>query len=57
LASLDCFAIYTVPISLLYDPPKHPPILYHYADVSVHTQEGAPEPPDSPYVAILREIT
>ncbi|MCQ3980739.1 MAG: hypothetical protein DPW09_45645 [Anaerolineae bacterium] len=60
LASFDCFAIYTAPISLLYDPAlKHLGqfLEIHYMPMfRVHTKEGAPEPPDSPYVAILREI-
>lgn len=60
LASFDCFAIYTAPISLLYDPAlKHLGqfLEIHYMPMfRVHTKEGAPEPSDSPYVAILREI-
>ncbi|MBE7551575.1 MAG: hypothetical protein HS126_10930 [Anaerolineales bacterium] len=60
LASFDCFAIYTAPISLLYDPAlKHLGqfLEIHYMPMfRVHTKEGDPEPPDSPYVAILREI-
>lgn len=60
LASFDCFAIYTAPISLLYDPAlKHLGqfLEIHYMPMfRVHTKEGTPEPPDSPYVAILREI-
>jgi energy-coupling factor transporter ATP-binding protein EcfA2 len=60
LASFDCFAIYTAPISLLYDPAlKHLGqfLEIHYMPMfRVHTKEGAPEPADSPYVAILREI-
>lgn len=60
LASFDCFAIYTAPISLLYDPAlKHLGqfLEIHYMPMfRVHTKEGAPEPLDSPYVAILREI-
>ena len=60
LASFNCFAIYTAPISLLYDPAlKHLGqfLEIHYMPMfRVHTQEGAPEPPDSPYVAIPREI-
>lgn len=60
LASFDCFAIYTAPISLLYDPAlKHlgQSLEIHYMPMfRVHAKDGRPEPVDSPYIAILSEI-
>jgi hypothetical protein len=60
LASFDCFAIYTAPISLLYDPAlKHLGqfLEIHYMPMfRVHNRDGMAESVDSPYIAILREI-
>lgn len=60
LASFDCFAIYTAPISLLYDAAsKHIGqfLEVHYMPMfRVHMKDGTPEPPDSPDVNTLREI-
>jgi energy-coupling factor transporter ATP-binding protein EcfA2 len=60
LASFDCFAIYTAPISLLYDAAsKHIGqfLEVHYMPMfRVRTKDGIPEPPDAPDVNILREI-
>jgi hypothetical protein len=60
LASFDCFAIYTAPISLLYDPAlKHLGqfLEIHYMPMfRVNTKEGLPEPANAPDVATLREI-
>ncbi|MBN1991144.1 MAG: hypothetical protein JW953_00455 [Anaerolineae bacterium] len=60
LASFDCFAIYTAPISLLYDAAsKHIGqfLEVHYMPMfRVHTKGGAPEPTGSPDVNTLREI-
>ncbi|MBI1878665.1 MAG: hypothetical protein HYR94_10655 [Chloroflexi bacterium] len=60
LASFDCFAIYTAPISLLYDPAlKHLGqfLEIHYMPMfRVHAKDGSAEPIDSPYIAILSEI-
>ena len=60
LVSFDCFAIYTAPISLLYDAAsKHIGqfLEVHYMPMfRVHTKDGMPEPPDAPDVNILREI-
>jgi hypothetical protein len=60
LASFDCFAIYTAPISLLYDAAsKHIGqfLEVHYMPMfRVHTKEGVSEPPDALDVTTLREI-
>ena len=61
LASFNCFAIYTAPISLLYDPAsKHIGqfLEVHYMPMfRVRTKEGKPQlPTDSPDVDTLREI-
>jgi hypothetical protein len=60
LVSFDCFAIYTAPISLLYDAAsKHIGqfLEVHYMPMfRVHTKDGTPEPTDAPDVNILREI-
>jgi hypothetical protein len=60
LASFDCFAIYTAPISLLYDAAsKHIGqfLEVHYMPMfRVVTKEGEAEPPDEPDVTTLREI-
>jgi hypothetical protein len=60
LASFDCFAIYTAPISLLYDPAsKHIGqfLETHYMPMfRVRTKEGQPEPPGANDVNTLREI-
>ncbi len=60
LASFDCFAIYTAPISLLYDAAsKHIGqfLEIHYMPMfRVRTKEGFPEAPGTPDVNTLREI-
>ncbi len=60
LASFNCFAIYTAPISLLYDPAsKHIGqfLEVHYMPMfRVRTKEGIAEAPDAPDVETLREI-
>ena len=60
LASFDCFAIYTAPISLLYDAAsKHIGqfLEIHYMPMfRVRTKQGQPEPPGAPDVDTLREI-
>ncbi|GAB4533507.1 MAG: hypothetical protein Kow0063_15590 [Anaerolineae bacterium] len=60
LASFQCFAIYTAPISLLYDPANtliSQNMEIHYMPMfRVRTPTGEPEPPDSPDVGTLREI-
>ena len=60
LASFNCFAIYTAPISLLYDPAsKHIGqfLEIHYMPMfRVRTKEGVAEAPDMPDVKTLREI-
>jgi energy-coupling factor transporter ATP-binding protein EcfA2 len=60
LASFNCFAIYSAPISLLYDPAnKHIGqfLEFKYMPMfKVRTKQGLPEPPDAPGVNILREI-
>ncbi len=60
LASFDCFAIYTAPISLLYDAAsKHIGqfLEVHYMPMfRVHMKDGSPEPPEAPDVSTLREI-
>jgi energy-coupling factor transporter ATP-binding protein EcfA2 len=60
LASFNCFAIYTAPISLLYDPAsKHIGqfLEIHYMPMfRVRTKEGVAEAPDTPDVKTLREI-
>ncbi|RME71576.1 MAG: hypothetical protein D6784_14945 [Chloroflexi bacterium] len=60
LASFNCFAIYTAPISLLYDSAsKHIGqfLEVHYMPMfRVRTRSGEPEPPDAPDVSTLREI-
>ena len=60
LASFNCFAIYTAPISLLYDPAsKHIGqfLEIHYMPMfRVRTKEGSAEAPDTPDVKTLREI-
>ena len=60
LASFNCFAIYTAPISLLYDPAsKHIGqfLEVHYMPMfRVRTKEGVAEPPTAPDVKTLREI-
>lgn len=60
LVSFNCFAIYTAPISLLYDPAsKHIGqfLEVHYMPMfRVRTKDGAPEDPASTDVNILREI-
>ncbi len=60
LISFDCFAIYTAPISLLYDAAsKH---IGQYMEVHympmfrVRTKEGVPETRDAPDVRTLKEI-
>jgi energy-coupling factor transporter ATP-binding protein EcfA2 len=60
LTSLNCFAIYTAPISLLYDPAcKH---VGQFLDVRympmfrVRTKDGEREPPVGSDVELLREI-
>lgn len=60
LVSFDCFAIYTAPISLLYDAAsKHISqfLEIHYMPMfRVRTKEGLAETPDAPDVNTLREI-
>lgn len=60
LASFNCFAIYTAPISLLYDSAsKHIGqfLEVHYMPMfRVRTKEGVPEPPTAADVQTLREI-
>lgn len=60
LASFKCFAIYTAPISLLYDPAsKHIGqfLEVHYMPMfRVRTKNGVAEAADSPDVNTLREI-
>ena len=60
LASFNCFAIYTAPISLLYDPAsKHIGqfLEVHYMPMfRVRSKEGIAEAPDAPDVETLREI-
>ncbi|MFC1974898.1 hypothetical protein ACFLXQ_00700, partial [Chloroflexota bacterium] len=60
LASFDCFAIYTAPISLLYDAAsKHIGqfLEVHYMPMfRVQTKDGTPDPPDAADVSTLREI-
>lgn len=60
LASFDCFAIYTAPISLLYDAAcKHIGqfLEVHYMPMfRVLTKDSRPEDPGSPDVNTLREI-
>ncbi|MDX1522789.1 MAG: GTPase domain-containing protein, partial [Anaerolineae bacterium] len=60
LVSFDCFAIYTAPISLLYDAAsKHIGqfLEVHYMPMfRVRTKESLPEPPQAPDVTTLREI-
>lgn len=60
LASFNCFAIYTAPISLLYDPAsKHIGqfLEVHYMPMfRIRTKDGNPEDPNSTDVNTLREI-
>ena len=60
LVSFNCFAIYTAPISLLYDPAsKHIGqfLEVHYMPMfRVRSKDGTPEAPDSTDVNTLREI-
>ena len=60
LASFDCFAIFTAPISLLYDAAsKHIGqfLEVHYMPMfRVRTKDGTAESPDAPDVNTLREI-
>ncbi|MBN1220600.1 MAG: hypothetical protein JXM69_16890 [Anaerolineae bacterium] len=60
LASFDCFAIYTAPISLLYDAAsKHIGqfLEVHYMPMfKVQSKESIPDPADAPDVTTLREI-
>jgi hypothetical protein len=60
LASFDCFAIYTAPISLLYDAAsKHIGqfLEVHYMPMfRVRAKDGAAEPHNAPDVNTLREI-
>ena len=60
LASFECFAIYSAPISLLYDSAhKHIGqfLEFKYMPMfKVRTKESRPEPPDAPDVNTLREI-
>ena len=60
LVSFDCFAIYTAPISLLYDAAsKHigQYLEVHYMPMfRVRAKDSTPEPKDAPDVNTLREI-
>lgn len=60
LASFKCFAIYSAPISLLYDPThKHIGqfLEFKYMPMfKVRTKQSLPEPPDASDVNTLREI-
>jgi len=60
LASLECFAIYTAPISLLYDPALKYLSQFlqaHYMPMfRVRTKQGAPASPNYADIKTLREI-